>query len=713
MRVFSTTEFLTEEVLPISSLRKPHKFILARGCGPNTSTFSDAEITALLTRLDEAQYQRDLTDMSRIADQLLEGGVFVTNRTYRHDGVHHDFSLHPDTTRQKDASPLIHKLLADLLRAEQNFNKQGVQLLKKHLLANYKVLVDLKNRTWRADGIHHGYALAADAGPNVSSLSDHEIQDLMASRQALKEKKDFRKADMIREQLKRARVMVDDQQLRWRADGVMHDYERMPGTIVSSLLSEREINNLLHKRSDAKQRRNYGADNAVVQKLKEYGVYVNEATKRWRADGRIPFAQEKKDKFEPIEQGYQPFSDAGPIRSTLDEGQILKLLSQVQQARAKKDYTVAKMLRTRLISAGVMIDDRKMKWRADGVKHLYERDPRAGPIISRLRDRDIHELLAYRMKAKRLKHYDVDNNLALELREAGVVIDEDKRMWRADGQQMHNYILANDCGPLVSDLTSVQIHKLIEQHAQAYLDNDVVNVKRHRVSLRKAGVFVDGRRKRYRWDGYFHEYILAEDAGTNVSALSYTAIHTLLTDRQKAKRKKQYDIYNDISAELNANGVWLNELKRTWAADGRRHDFERVQGSGPNASQLSIEMMHALLSKIKDAQTSSSMEKPSSAEAALFQANVFVDTASLCYRNDGIMHNYTCNSVANNSGLSVDEINDRIAMYLQAKSANNYDKAIKTRGELIEAGVVLDDSSRTWRTLKTDASLDAIDAESA
>ena len=71
----------------------------------------------------------------------------------------------------------------------------------------------------RAPKPGHNYAQDGPIDKSVCQFSESEIHDLLSARMECRRKRDFQRADSIREQLKRGGVEVDDSARLWRADG--------------------------------------------------------------------------------------------------------------------------------------------------------------------------------------------------------------------------------------------------------------------------------------------------------------------------------------------------------------------------------------------------------------------------------------------------------------------------------------------------------------
>lgn len=65
-----------------------------------------------------------------------------------------------------------------------------------------------------------------------------------------------------------------------------------------------------------------------------------------------------------------------------------------------------------------------------------------------------------------------------------------------------------------------------------------------------------------------HDYFITEDAGSNVSSLTDSQIHSLLADRLQAKMSRSFDVADKIQMQLIEAGVYVHDALKEWRADG-------------------------------------------------------------------------------------------------------------------------------------------------
>ena len=222
-------------------------------------------------------------------------------------------------------------------------------------------------------------------------------------------------------------------------------YQRHPGDPTDDGLEIEEIEQLLVERSNAKRDRKFElADRIRDQLISEYGVMLNDRDRIWSTNSdNIGFSPAQD--FGPTGHDYTLYGRAGPSISPLSEDSIHKLISERLIFKLNKEFKRADQLKSELMNAQIHIDDDNKLWRADGKKFLvslggnydYAYAPDAGPMDSPLTEEKISELLRERLACKFVKDYSTADRIRDELKDAGVEINDDDLLWRADGQPFY------------------------------------------------------------------------------------------------------------------------------------------------------------------------------------------------------------------------------------------------------------------------------------
>jgi len=159
----------------------------------------------------------------------------------------------------------------------------------------------------------------------------------------------------------------------------------------ATTLSDEEIVRLVREREQARATGDYKTADKLRDQLEKHGVHLDAKDNKWQAaDGR-------SGPIGPVNISAahaQKAARAGAPRLSDDE--VQRILVQREQARARRDYKTADVLRDQLEKHGIYLDSKEKKWHAQ--------DGSSGAIIvSNLGDEEVGKILAAR-QAARLRH---------------------------------------------------------------------------------------------------------------------------------------------------------------------------------------------------------------------------------------------------------------------------------------------------------------------
>jgi hypothetical protein len=263
--------------------------------------------------------------------------------------------------------------------------------------------------------------------------TDEQVRALVARREQVRFARDFESADRLREQLARMNVTLDDQNKVWRStDGrsgpitavnVSELHAQKAASAGATTLADEKIERLVQEREHARFTSDYTTADRLRDELETHGVHLDTKENRWQAaDGR-------SGQIGPVNISAahaQKAARAGAPR--LSNVEVEKTLMHREQARARRDYKAADVLRDQLEKHGVYLDPKENKW--------HSADGRTGAIlVSTLCDEEIGKILANR-QAARLRHdYKAADRLRDQLNEQCVSVDDKKNLWdAADGR---------------------------------------------------------------------------------------------------------------------------------------------------------------------------------------------------------------------------------------------------------------------------------------
>jgi hypothetical protein len=199
------------------------------------------------------------------------------------------------------------------------------------------------------------------------------------------------------------------------------------------------IEGLIEERNDAKRVRDFDRADTIRDDLRKiHGVFLNDRERTWATNSSVTSG------FGPTGHVYQLCDDAGPSISPLSDDEIHKLIAERWQCKLNRDFARADELRKELETNDVSIDDANKLWRSDGVriffsvgrnkKFEYTYAPDAGPSEADLTDEEVAKLLAERQDCRFNRDFNAADRIRADLEGAGVQIDDENRMWRADGK---------------------------------------------------------------------------------------------------------------------------------------------------------------------------------------------------------------------------------------------------------------------------------------
>eukprot|EP00526_Cylindrotheca_closterium_P007694 CAMPEP_0113638218 /NCGR_PEP_ID=MMETSP0017_2-20120614/20011_1 /TAXON_ID=2856 /ORGANISM="Cylindrotheca closterium" /LENGTH=668 /DNA_ID=CAMNT_0000549295 /DNA_START=47 /DNA_END=2053 /DNA_ORIENTATION=- /assembly_acc=CAM_ASM_000147 len=448
--------------------------------------------------------------------------------------VHHDYERDVAADNSNVDLDEVNYLLAERLSYRRTRRFEEADAIRDELLDKHGVMVRDKESTWRSgcsrsgsgqswgrgertrnDGRGgtrgrpnrnfgpngHDYNLAADAGPNSSSLSDQEIHQMLAERLECKLNRDYQTADGIQDDLRNAGIAINDKRKLWRADGAMFDDSAFRKYYKSSFSEATEdtdqIQVMIDDRSKAKVKRQYQeADDIRDTLLNEYDVTINDRLAEWSVGGDFG-EMERSNKNRGFEK-----APGSPVTENDDE--IQQMLDDRDAARKDRDFDTADSLRDELKDMGVYIDDRKRQWSMGrGSAGGNESDSYTRRGAGSLTDDQVEEitrLLTKRFACKKDRKFKSADQIRDQLRDTyNVQIDDRNKEWHivTDG-----YTRSPASSP-VSEETEEIIHDLVEKRAVAKLQKDYDTADDIRDMLMKEyRVFVDDRVKEWqRLDG--------------------------------------------------------------------------------------------------------------------------------------------------------------------------------------------------------------------
>jgi cysteinyl-tRNA synthetase len=439
-------------------------------------------------------------------------------------------------TRDVDAdnSDVDLEIITELItkRSEMKKTRQfdEADKIRDELLANYGILVRDKDRKWRtgcsesqnhSKWLHgdnliprgdfksrddfgpngHDYVLAKDAGPNISSMSEETIHELLAKRLSCKFDRDYDAADAIQAELLSAGVLIDGKARRWRADGQFfssfapREYKMLPHNYDLSK-DLKEIEKLVQERSICRAERLFTRSDEIREELfQKFDVRINDKMQSWSVGGNQSWGRTKR----PYE-----ISDRSKVPN--DVGDIEKLVEERDIARENRDFAEADAIRNQLLEKSIIVDDKKRIWYVGKVSKIFGKDNpnakqkppyirRGGGDLSAEKMDEIESLVDERDMHKLDKQYnDADVIRNRLLNEYGVQVDDGNREWYIISNE---YLLAHDSAE-IDDETRILVQQKIQDRTIARGEKDYEKADTiKKVLFKKHNVVIDDRMREW------------------------------------------------------------------------------------------------------------------------------------------------------------------------------------------------------------------------
>jgi cysteinyl-tRNA synthetase len=402
-----------------------------------------------------------------------------------------------------------------------------------------------------------------------------------------------------------------------------HDYKRDVAADHSRVADLNVIDRLLAMRLVARKTGRFeDADDIRDTLLLKHGVRVSDKDKMWRSgcsasgsgqrwgSGRSSSSRDRPGTSSSQERLYSGSSraeamfknhghnyklefGAGPNVSKLDDHVIHQILTERHQHRINREFAEADRITEYLNAAGVSVNDRTREWRADGRGRLdrgfgpmsgthghdYEVAPDAGPNKSKLDEREIHALLAARLKCKLFRDFAGADEIQTELHAAGVYIHDKQRIWRADGVGFREVSPFSFSGPtlpyeqsseslMVEDEDVAQyIAKALVQRTKAAMDGNHQLANGIRDKLKEDyNVHIDDRLRQWSIGGKERIFRRAYRMSFSTEPPEDECeIQRLVEQREEARSDKDFTKADQILDDLVARNVSVDDHLREWS----------------------------------------------------------------------------------------------------------------------------------------------------
>jgi len=334
-----------------------------------------------------------------------------------------------------------------------------------------------------------GHDYKRDTSSDTSNVDVDAVNGLLGERLRARKKGDFDIADKIRDQLiAEYKVVVFDKDKIWatgynggqqgfnrggkRGDqggrggrGGMqrrdrdfgpngHDYaacaEAGPN---SSNMSEPQIHSKVAERLIAKMKRDFETADRVQFELVNAGVFINDRTKEWRADG-VNFIDPSEGRRPQSDRNrpYVQSTHSQPLPGNAQYEQISQLVSQRTEHKQFKNFMEADSIRESLVKDfNIVIDDRVREWSVGGTfgkdtdlkrahseavqSRDYVKSSSSLDLPDGVKEEEVQIRINARTRAKMNRQYQESDAMRDEiLKDFGIVIHDTIKMWSVGGE---------------------------------------------------------------------------------------------------------------------------------------------------------------------------------------------------------------------------------------------------------------------------------------
>jgi len=505
-------------------------------------------------------------------------------------------------------------------------------------------------------GVRHDYE--RDISSDTSQVDVNAVNDLLGERLRARKTGDFDVADKIRDQLSAEHsVTVFDKDKIWvtgesarsvggrsggrggrggregrgrggRGRGGMdrgrrdfrsnfgpngHDYNLCPlSGPISSQLSETAIHSKVAERLSAKMNRDFDTADRVQLELAEDGVFVNDRTKEWRADG-VRFIDPSEGRRAPSDRN-RPYTESRysqslPENAKVSLARIGELVEERTQCKKNRRFTEADSIRDALEkSHDVVIDDRVREWSIGGsfgkdadIKRAhsaalqnrsYVKSSASLELPEGVTQNDVQARVDARTRAKTNRQYSKSDALRDEIhKEFNVVIDDAIKMWSVGGdfgldhpdnaRAQNRGKFTRRGGGNLSESDVGLIQEMLKNRFELKSNRNFEKADQIRDHLyEKYNINVDD--KSQEWRVLSDDYIQtkAERGTQELTGMDVSFVTSQLAKRIILKKDRDYGEADTIRDDLQGSySILIDDKKREWKVISSSGKSKFAQGA--------------------------------------------------------------------------------------------------------------------------------------
>lgn len=369
-----------------------------------------------------------------------------------------------------------------------------------------------------------------------------------------------------------------------------HDYSRDTAADNSNV-DLAEVNHLIAERQFMRKTRRFQEADAIRDELLDkHGVMIRDRERlwrsgcsasgsgsRWTSDKRNEFGRKKQSDFGPNGHDYNLAVDAGPNQSSFSEQQIHDLLANRLESKLNRDYRAADRIQEELLNGGVVINDKRREWRADGA--LFEefssrKYVQSSYSASSADTEHIQAMVDERSKAKSERLYGrADEIRDVLFRDFSVTIDDKRREWSIGGsfgstrnQDRKKFERFQKTPGSSATDDDGRIQELLDERDVARANRDFEEADSIREELLAMNVFIDDHRRQWSIGTTTKQSDAYEQRGGGLLAdHEVDEITQLLSKRLEHKRNRKFKSADKIRDQLrDAFNIQIDDRNREW-----------------------------------------------------------------------------------------------------------------------------------------------------
>jgi len=188
--------------------------------------------------------------------------------------------------------------------------------------------------------------------------------------------------------------------------------------------------------------------------------------------------------------------------------------------------------------------------------------------------------------------------------------------------------------------------------------------------------------------------------GEAPEGIDVSAVEALLAERNECKRKQDFDGADELRAQLQEMGLYINDKRRTWSKATNPSGGLTLKGPAPK--DVDVAAVEAILERRRGAKKARDFEAADELQAELLAMGVFVNDKERTWmakkvsrQKKAILGPFTLSGPVP-EGVDVSVVEAMLAKRVECKKVKDYDGSDKLQAELLKMGVYVKDRERTW-----------------